>query len=73
MADNAPNSVTLVLTFAEAGALFETANLGMARKAELDMPINEHVSEALQKIARGMGFSPTADGPIVHLLPPMEA
>ena len=72
MAENAPNTVTLILTFAEAGALFETANLGMARKAELDMPINEHVSEALQKIARGMGFSPTVDGPVVQLLPPME-
>ena len=72
MADNPTNTVVLTLTFAEAGALFETANLGMARKAELDLPINENVSEALQKIARGMGFSPTADGPIVQLLPPME-
>ena len=72
MPDNAPNTVTLVLTFAEAGALFETANLGMARKAELNMRINENASEALHKIARGMGFSPTADGPIVQLLPPME-
>ena len=66
------NSVALVLTFAEAGALFETANLGMARKAELGMSINEKALEALQKIARAMGFNPVVDGPIVQLLPPME-
>jgi hypothetical protein len=64
------NSVALVLTFAEAGALFETANLGMTRKAELGMPTNKKTLEALKKIANGMGFSPRVRGHIVHLLPP---
>jgi len=66
------NAVALVLTFAEAGALFETANLGLARKAELGMSTNENAIEALQKIARGMGFSPKVEDHIVQLLPPME-
>lgn len=66
------NAVALVLTFAEAGALFETANLGLARKAELGMSTNEKAVEALQKIARGMGFSPVVEGHIVQLLPPMK-
>ena len=43
------NSVALVLTFAEAGALFETANLSMTRKTELGMPPNKKAIEALKK------------------------
>ena len=66
------NSVALVLTFAEATALFETANLGMTRKIELGMQPNENALEALQKIAHAMGFTPSVDGPIVRLLPGME-
>jgi hypothetical protein len=66
------NAVVLVFTFAEAGALFETANLGMAKKAELGMSTNKKALEALKKIARGMGFNPKVQGHIVQLLPPLH-
>jgi hypothetical protein len=66
------NAVALVLTIAEAGALFETANLGMARKAELGMSTNKKALEALKKIAPGMGFNPKVQSHIVQLLPPLH-
>ncbi len=42
-----PNEVALDLTFAEAAALFEIANLGLARKTELTLPVNGQVLSAL--------------------------
>jgi hypothetical protein len=69
MADHA---VALVLTFAEAGALFETANLGLYRREELGMTPSNKAVEAMKKIARGMGFETKMDGAIVLLLPPPE-
>ena len=61
------NAVALVLTYAEAGALFETGNLGMKRREELGMTINPKALEALAKIAMGMGYVPTVNGVIVQL------
>ena len=66
------NAVALVLTFSEAGALFEAANLGLARKAELGMSLNEKAVNALQKIATGMGYKSKVDGASVLLLPPKK-
>ena len=66
-----PNSpVDLVLTFSEAAALFEVANVGLNRRAELGQRSNAKAIEALLKIAHGMGRQAKADGPIVMLLPP---
>lgn len=68
-----PNhAVALVRTFAEAGALFETANVGLHRRAELGKPAGPKAVEAMKKIARGMGFDTKMDGPILLLLPPKE-
>jgi hypothetical protein len=69
MADHA---VALVLTFAEAAALFEAAKLGLHKRAELGMSTSEKAVEAMKKIAHGMGFETTMDGAIVLLLPPPE-
>jgi hypothetical protein len=66
------HAVALVLTYAEAGALFEAANLGMNRKAELEMATNLNAIEALKKIAMGMGFEPIVAGHLVHLRAPKE-
>ena len=65
------NAVALVLTYAEAGALFETANLGMKRREELGITINTKALGALAKIAMGMGYAPTVDSVIVQLGAPM--
>ena len=68
-----PNhAVALVLTYAEAGALFETANVGLHRRAEVGRPAPDKAVEAMKKIARGMGFETKMDGPIVLILPPKE-
>jgi hypothetical protein len=67
------HAVALVLTFAEAGALFEAANLGLNRRAELDMSGNEKAVDALQKIARGMGLRSKVQGPTVLLLPSLDS
>ena len=64
------SAVALVLTFSEAGALFEAANVGLNRRAELGQRGNPKAVEALLKIARGMGRQAEVDGPIVMLLPP---
>jgi hypothetical protein len=64
------NAVALVLTFSEAGALFEAANVGLNRRAELGQRGNEKAIEALLKLARGMGRRAEVDGPVVMLLPP---
>jgi hypothetical protein len=64
------NAVALVLTFAEAGALFEAANVGLNRRAELGQRGNEKAIEALLKLARGMGRRAKVDGPVVMLSPP---
>jgi hypothetical protein len=64
------NAVALVLTFSEAGALFEVANVGLNRRAELGQGGNAKAIEALLKIARGMGRQAKVDRPIVLLLPP---
>lgn len=64
------NAVALVLTFAEAGALFEAANVGLNRRNELGQRGNEKAIEALLKLARGMGRRAEVDGPVVMLLPP---
>lgn len=68
MPDN--HAVALVLTFAEAGALFEAANVGLNRRAELGQRGNAKATEALLKIARGMGRQAKVDGAVVMLLPP---
>ena len=67
------HAVALVLTFSEAGALLESANVGLNRRAELGLSGNEKAVEALQKIARGMGLRSKVDGPIVLLLPPLDS
>jgi len=64
------HAVALVLTFAEAGALFEAANMGLYRRAELGRPAPDKAAGAMQKIARGMGFETRMEGPMVLLLPP---
>jgi hypothetical protein len=64
------NAVALGLTFSEAGALFEAANVGLSRRAELDQASNVKAIQALQKIARGMGRQSKVDGAMVLLLPP---
>lgn len=64
------HAVALVLTFSEASALFEAANVGLNRRAELGQGSNDKAVEALRKIARGMGRLHKVDGPIVMLLPP---
>ena len=64
------HAVALVLTFAEAGALFEAANVGLNRRAELGQTGNPKTIEALLKIARGTGRRAKVDGPTVLLLPP---
>jgi len=64
------HAVALVLTFAEAGALFEAANVGQNRRAELGQQPNAKATEALLKIARGMGRRAKVDGAMVMLLPP---
>ena len=66
------NAVALVLTFSEAGALFETANLGMKRRDELGMGVSNKAMEALAKIAIGMGYTPKVDGAIMNLGPPIR-
>lgn len=69
MADNA---VALVLTFSEAGALFEAANVGLNRRHELGQSGSAKAIDALHKIARGMGLRSKLDGPVVMLLPPLD-
>ena len=64
------NAVALVLTFSEAGALFEAANVGLNRRAELGQRGNEKAIEALLKIANGMGGRAKVDGAVVTLLGP---
>ncbi len=64
------NACALVLTFAEAGALFEAANVGLAHRAELGQGKNEKAIEAMLKIARGMGRRAKVDGATVLLLRP---
>ena len=49
--------VQLVLTFAEANALLQTANIGGAHSIELGMPPNLKAQDALKKLVVGMGFS----------------
>ena len=64
------NAVALVLTFSEAGALFEAANVGLNRRAELGKRSNAKAIEAMLKLARGMGRRAEVDGAVVMLLPP---
>ena len=54
MLHNANNAVALVLTSAEAHALFEAAALGLSKRAESGMTGSRKVVDALQKIERGM-------------------
>jgi hypothetical protein len=63
------HAVALILTFAEAGALFETANVGLHTRAGVGKPASPKAVEAMKKIARGMGFETAMDGPLVLLLP----
>ena len=63
------NAVALVLTFREAGALFEAANVGLNRRYELFQKTNDVAIEALLKLARGMGRRAEVDGAVVMLLP----
>jgi hypothetical protein len=49
--------------------LFEAANVGLNRRAELGLSSNAKAIETLLKIARGMGRRAEVDGPIVLLLP----
>jgi hypothetical protein len=63
------HAVALILTFAEAGALFETANVGLRTRAEVGKGAGPKAVEAMKKIARGMGFETKMEGPIVLLLP----
>ena len=67
-----PNAVALMLTFAEAGALFEAATTGLNRKSELGLPVNELALDALMKIGKGMGLDPRIVNGTVRLLPPIE-
>jgi hypothetical protein len=64
------HAVALVLTFSEAGALFEAANVGLNRRAELGQAGNAKAIAAMLKIARGMGRQAKVDGAVVLLLPP---
>ena len=66
------NAVALVLTYAEAGALLEAANLGTNRRAEVGMRDNDRAFEAMQKVARGMGYNSKVDGHIVLLTTPLK-
>ena len=66
------HAVALVLTFGEAGALFETANVGLQRRAETGSPAGPKAIEAMKKIARGMGFETRMDGHIVLLIQPKD-
>jgi len=63
------HAVALVLTFSEAGALFEAANVGLTRRTELGQASNAKAVEALLKIARGTGRRARVDGAVVMLLP----
>ena len=47
----------------------EAANLGTNRRAEVGMRDNDRAFDAMQKIARGIGFETKMDGPIVLLIP----
>ena len=67
------HAVALVLTFSEAGALFEAANLGLHRKAELGMTGNGKAYDAMHKLAHGMGFRSKVEGAMVLLLPPLDS
>jgi hypothetical protein len=64
------NAVALVLTYGEAGALLEAENLGTNRRAEVGMHDNDRAFEAMQKVARGMGYNSKVDGHIVLLTTP---
>ena len=64
------HACALVLTFAEAGALFEAANVGLNRREELGQQRNAKAIEAMLKLARGMGRRAKVDGAVVMLLPP---
>jgi hypothetical protein len=66
------HSIALVLTFSEAVALFEAANVGLNRRAELGQARNAKANEALLKIARGMGRRAKVNGAVVMLLPPAD-
>lgn len=64
------HACALVLTFAEAGALFEVANVGLNRRTELGQQRNDTAIRALLKVAMGMGRTAKVDGSVVMLLPP---
>lgn len=66
------HAVALVLTFGEAGALFETANIGLQKRAEVGSPAGPRAIEAMKKIARGMGFETKMDGYTVLLVRPED-
>ena len=63
------NAVAIVLTFSEASALFEAANVGLYRRSELGQRSNNNAIEALLKMARGMGRRAEVSGPTVLLMP----
>jgi hypothetical protein len=65
------HAVALVLTAAEAEALFVTVNVGLIRRAELGRPAPDRAVEAVKKIARGMGCGTRMDGPMVLLVSPI--
>ena len=50
------NSVALVLSSAEARALFEAAALGLSKRAGSGIAGNDKVVDVLQKIERWMGL-----------------
>ena len=61
-------TVAVLLSFDEAAALFEAANVGIARKEELGIAVNEKALHALIGVGRAMGFSPKVAGSTVTLL-----
>jgi hypothetical protein len=63
------HAVALILTYAEAGALFEIANVGLHTRAEVGKGAGPKAVEAMKKLARGMGFETAMDGPVVLLVP----
>jgi hypothetical protein len=64
------NAVALVLTYAQAGALLEAANLGTNKRAEIGMSDNYNAFEAMQKVSRGMAYNSKVDGHVVLLTTP---
>jgi hypothetical protein len=59
------NSVALILTSAEAHALFEAAALGLSVRAGSGTAGNDKAVDALQKIERQMGSMPKSGEPSV--------